>query len=266
LERLKGKVIVITAACGNIGRATCKKCCRLGATVVMTDIKNAKEGSEIARETQTGPGTIEYLPCDSGHRESIDAMFDQILKKHPRIDVVISNAAMVENGPFLDIRPDQWQAHLDLNLTGNFHVGQAAARIMAKQTPLSRPGCKRGIRGKIIFTSSWCQDLPWPEGCCYGVAKAGVKMLTKFMAQELAVHGILVNNIAPGIIMAGLSKKCYETDPKFGPRAEAAIPLREFGTPDQCADAFIFLASNESDYITGHSLVIDGGASLPRRD
>ena len=75
-----------------------------------------------------------------------------------------------------------------------------------------------------------------------------------------------MNIVAPGIILAGLSRVCYETDPKYAPRATAAIPLREFGTPEQCADAFLFLASDESDYITGISLLVDGGASLPRRD
>jgi NAD(P)-dependent dehydrogenase (short-subunit alcohol dehydrogenase family) len=264
--RMAGKVIVVTAGYGDIGRATCRRLCDLGGTVIMTGRKSEEEGQQIAKETQTGSGTIEYLRCDAGSRPSIDAMFQAAQRRYPRIDVVISNAALVENGPFLDIRPDQWQAHLDLNLTGNFHVGQAAARIMVNQEPVKKPGCDRGVRGKILFNSSWCQDTPWPEGCCYGVAKAGLALLTKAMAQELAVHGIRVNNVAPGIVLAGLSKICYETDPKYAPRATAAIPLREFGTPEQCADAFLFLASDDSDYITGISLLVDGGASLPRRD
>ena len=208
------------------------------------------------RPTQTENGTIEYTVCDAGSRPSIDAMFAEVLRRHPRIDVVIGNAAMVENGPFLDIRPDQWQAHLDLNLTGNFHLGQAAARIMVRQEPLAKPGCQRGVRGKILFNGSWVQELPWPEGCCYGVAKAGLALMARDMAQELAVHGIRVNVMAPGIVMAGLSKICFDTDPSFGPRATAAIPLREFGTPEQCADAFLFLASDESDYITGITLLV----------
>lgn len=266
MSRLEGKTIVVTAGYGDIGRATCRRLCEEGGSVIMTGRKNIEEGSAIARETQTGTGTIEYLRCDAASRVSIDEMFEHVLQTHPRIDVVIGNAAMVENGPFLDIRPDQWQAHLDLNLTGSFHLGQAAARIMVKQESLPRPGCERGIRGKIIFNSSWVQDLPWPEGCCYGVSKAGLQLMTRAMAQELAVHGIRVNIVAPGLIMAGLSKMCYETDPNFGPRAMAAIPLREFGTPEQCADAFLFLSSDESDYITGISLLVDGGASLPRRD
>jgi NAD(P)-dependent dehydrogenase (short-subunit alcohol dehydrogenase family) len=264
--RVRGKVIVVTAGYGDIGRATCRRLCEEGAAVVMTGRKPPADGEAIARATQTASGTIEYLVCDAGSRASIDAMLAEVLRRHPRIDVVIGNAAMVENGPFLDIRPDQWQAHLDLNLTGNFHLGQAAARIMVRQQPLVKPGCQRGVRGKILFNGSWVQELPWPEGCCYGVAKAGLALMARDMAQELAVHGIRVNVMAPGIVMAGLSKICYETDPNFGPRATAAIPLREFGTAEQCADAFLFLASDESDYITGITLLVDGGASLPRRD
>lgn len=282
MNRLKNKTVVITAGYGDIGRATCRRCCEEGAIVIMTGRKPVKEGEAIARRTQAqarrslpaklvvagvvATGAIEYLPCDAGDRASIEAMLAAVVKRHGRIDVVIGNAAMVENGPFLEIRQDQWQAHLDLNLTGNFHIGQAAARIMVKQKPLRRPGCSRGVRGKILFNSSWVQDTPWPEGCCYGVSKAGLQLMAKAMAHELAAHGIRVNLVSPGIILAGLSKVCYETDPNFGPRATAAIPLREFGTPDQCADAFVFLASDESDYITGTSLLVDGGASLPRRD
>jgi NAD(P)-dependent dehydrogenase (short-subunit alcohol dehydrogenase family) len=264
--RVAGKVIVATAGYGDIGRATCRRLCAEGGKVIMTGRKTLADGAAIARATQTGPGTIEYRQCDAGNRESIDAMFAEVSRRHSRIDVVIGNAAMVENGPFLEIRPEQWQAHLDLNLTGNFHLSQAAARIMVRQEPFCRPGCERGVRGKILLNGSWCQDMPWPEGSCYGVAKAGLAFLAKAMAQELAVHGVRVNVVAPGIIMAGLSRVCYETDPKYSARATAAIPLREFGTPEQCADAFLFLASDESDYITGVSLLVDGGASLPRRD
>jgi NAD(P)-dependent dehydrogenase (short-subunit alcohol dehydrogenase family) len=266
LGRMADKVTVLTAGNGDIGRAICRRFSEEGGVVIMTGLLTEKEGTAIAKATQTGKGTIEYIFCDAGDRASIDAMFNKVLKRHPRIDVVIGNAAMVENSPFLDIRPDQWQSHIDLNLTGNFHVGQAAARIMVGQETIKKRGCERGVRGKILFNSSWCQDFPWPDGCCYGVAKAGLQLMTKAMAQELAVHGIRVNIVAPGIILAGLSKVCYETDPLYAPRATAAIPLREFGTPEQCADAFLYLASDESDYITGISLLVDGGASLPRRD
>jgi NAD(P)-dependent dehydrogenase (short-subunit alcohol dehydrogenase family) len=283
--RLKGKTIVITAGYGDIGRATCRRFCEQGARVIMTGRKPAAEGNAIAKATQedahrrqvqslrdlgvvspSPAGCIEYRVCDSASRPSIDAMFADVLSRHPRIDVAIGNAALVYNEPFLELDPKHWQETLDLNLTGQFHVGQAAGRIMVKQEAICSPGCERGIRGKILFNGSWVGEMPWAEGCSYAVAKAGLRIMVKAMANELAERGVRVNVMAPGIVMAGLSKICYETDPKFGPRTQSVIPLREFGTVEQCADAFLFLASDESDYITGATLLVDGGASIPRRD
>jgi NAD(P)-dependent dehydrogenase (short-subunit alcohol dehydrogenase family) len=185
---------------------------------------------------------------------------ESILSRYGRLDSVISNAGMVANQPFLDIDIDKWNQTLNLNLTGCFHVAQAAARIMVKQEP--QPD---GVRGRILFTGSWVQDMPFPEGSSYIVSKAGVKALARNMAQELATKGIRVNVLAPGIVMAGLSKLCYETDPAFGPRAISAIPLGEFGTVEQVADAFAFLCGPGSSYMTGSVLLIDGGASLVKR-
>ena len=285
MNRLKNKTILITAGYGDIGRATCRRCCEEGAIVIMTGRKPAEEGEEIACDTQdeahrrqierlaslgvptpVKSGRIEYRVCDSADRDSIDALFAGIHHDHPRVDVVIGNAALVFNEPFLDLDAGHWQETLDLNLTGQFHIGQAAARVMMRQEPVRTPGCERGVRGKILFNGSWVGQMPWAEGCSYAVTKAGLTTMVKAMANELAVHGIRVNVMAPGIVMAGLSKQCYENDPKFGPRARSVIPLREFGTVDQCADAFLFLAGDEADYITGTTLLVDGGASIPRRD
>jgi NAD(P)-dependent dehydrogenase (short-subunit alcohol dehydrogenase family) len=285
MNRLKDKTIVITAGYGDIGRATCRRFCEEGARVFMTGRKSLKEGAVIAAATQRqahgmqakclralgvpspkSSGSIEYLVCDSADRESINAMLAKVRGRAGRIDVAIGNAALVYNEPFLDLDPEHWQATLDLNLTGQFHFGQAAARIMVRQKAVKIPDSRRGIRGKIIFNGSWVGEMPWAEGCSYAVAKAGLRTMVKAMANELAAHGVRVNVMAPGIVMAGLSRQCYENDPKFGPRTQSVIPLREFGTVEQCADAFLFLACGESDYITGATLLVDGGASIPRRD
>ncbi len=283
--RLKNQTIVITAGYGDIGRATCRRCCAEGARVFMTGRKPPAEGAAIAAAVERQArraqarrlralgvsrpqpsGSIEYLRCDSASRESINAMFAEVRRRAGRIDVAIGNAALVHNEPFLRLDPGRWQATLDLNLTGQFHFGQAAARIMVRQKAVKSPGCRRGLRGKILFNGSWVGEMPWAEGCSYAVAKAGLRTLVKAMANELAAQGVRVNLMAPGIVMAGLSKQCHATDPKFGPRAQSVIPLREFGTVEQCADAFLFLAGGESDYITGATLLVDGGASIPRRD
>lgn len=282
---MKGKTVVITAGYGDIGKATCLRLCEEGAHVFMTGRKKQKDGEAIARETEKQAhksqirrlsalgvprpspcGSIEYLVCDSAKRESIDAMLSSVCRSAGRIDVAIGNAALVYNEPFLKLDTQHWQETLDLNLTGQFHFGQAVARIMVSQKTVKSAGSVRGIRGKILFNGSWVAEMPWAEGCSYAVAKAGLRTMAKAMANELAERGVRVNVMAPGIVMAGLSKQCYEGDPNFGPRTQSVIPLREFGTVEQCADAFLFLACGESDYITGTTLLVDGGASIPRRD
>ena len=182
------------------------------------------------------------------------------MAKWGRLDFAIPNAAVVQNQPFLEITPEAFAQTLNVNLMGCFHVAQLAARVMNSQQPDDH-----GVRGKILFTGSWVQDMPWPEGTSYIVSKAGIKALARNMAQELAARGIRVNVVAPGIVMAGLSKVVYETDPAYGPRATAAIPLGEFGTADQVADAFAFMCGPASNYMTGSVLLVDGGCSLVKR-
>jgi NAD(P)-dependent dehydrogenase (short-subunit alcohol dehydrogenase family) len=204
---------------------------------------------------------LSYVSTDVTDRTSLESAFRNIRQQHKRLDVVIANAGMVANQPFLEVTPENWKATLDLNLTGAFNTAQIAARIMAKQDPV-----EGGVRGKILFTGSWVQDMPWPEGTAYIVSKSGVKMLAKTMAQELASLGIRVNLLAPGIVMAGLSKKIYEADPTFRERVGQAIPLREMQTAESVAASFVFLCSSDSDYMTGAVLLVDGGTSLVRRD
>jgi len=135
-----------------------------------------------------------------------------------------------------------------------------AARLMVQQSPT-----ERGIRGKVLFTGSWVQDMPFPEGTSYISSKAALKMMAMVMAQELAEQGVRVNLVAPGIVYAGLSKKLHDADPAFRTRVAAAIPLNEMQTAESVGDAFAFLCSSDSDYMTGSSLLVDGGTSLVKR-
>jgi NAD(P)-dependent dehydrogenase (short-subunit alcohol dehydrogenase family) len=158
----------------------------------------------------------------------------------------------VESAPFLDVTAEQWQAHLDINLTGCFNVGQVAARLMIER---DRPGL-------VLFTGSWVGEIPWPEIGPYCVSKAGVRMLARSMARELATHKIRVNVVAPGIVHAGMARRQYETDPAYARRASVVIPLGEMGTAEQVAQATAFLCSAEAAYMTGSVLLVDGGVSL----
>ena len=260
MTRLDRQTAVITGGCGDIGRATARRLIACGARVALLDVIEETEARKAVLLLSQDPGIASYVRCDVSRRAEVEAALTGVQSSNGRIDFVIANAAVVCNQPFLEITTEAWMRTLEVNLTGCFHVAQVAAQLMDRQDPDSD-----GIRGRILFTGSWVQDMPWPEGTSYIVSKAGIKALARNMAQELSARGIRVNVVAPGIVMAGLSRQVYESDPAFGPRATAAIPLGEFGTAEQVADAFAFLCGPESSYMTGSVLLVDGGASLVKR-
>lgn len=220
---------------------------RLGARVTMIDRASAEDASaRIAAVGRVGDCT--YVQADVTDRAAIEAA----LRAVDPLDVAIGNAGIVESAPFLEVTADQWQAHLDINLTGCFNVGQSAAQLMVER---KQPGL-------VLFTGSWVGEIPWPDIGAYCVSKAGVRMLARSMARELAAHGIRVNVVAPGIVHAGMAGRQYETDPAYARRASVVIPLGEMGTAEQVAQATAFLCSPEAAYMTGSVLLVDGGASL----
>jgi NAD(P)-dependent dehydrogenase (short-subunit alcohol dehydrogenase family) len=203
---------------------------------------------------------LAYVYCDVTDRASVESALRQVMEIHHRLDVVIANAGMVANERFLQIDPANLRKTMEINFFGAFNVAQLAARLMVQQAPT-----ERGIRGKVLFTGSWVQDMPFPEGTSYISSKAALKMMAMVMAQELAELGVRVNLVAPGIVYAGLSKKLHDADPAFRTRVAAAIPLNEMQTAESVGDAFAFLCSSDSDYMTGSSLLVDGGTSLVKR-
>ncbi len=258
MSRLKDQVVVITGGLGDIGRATATRLLAEGARVALLDLDKARAHPWLAANQSE---RLVFETADVAVRSQLDAALSTVATRFGRLDVLIANAGMVANQPFLEVDAHSWESTLRVNLTGAFHSAQAAARIMVTQAP--RDG---GIRGKILFTSSWVQEMPWPEGAAYATSKAGLRMLAKVIAQELAGKGITVNVLAPGIVMAGLSARIHETDPTFRARVAEAIPMEQMQTAESVAGAFFFLCSADSDYMTGATLLVDGGASLVRRD
>jgi NAD(P)-dependent dehydrogenase (short-subunit alcohol dehydrogenase family) len=249
LERrdLAGLGIAVTGAAGDLGGAMALEVARRGAHVTMLDRVSEAEASDRVAAVSAS-GSCSYRQVDVTDRAGVDAALAAV----EPLDVAIGNAGIVEAAPFLEVSQEQWQAHLDVNVTGCFNVGQAAARLMAE----------RGTRGQIIFTGSWVGEIPWPDISAYSVSKAGVRMLARSMARELAESGIRVNVVAPGIVMAGMARRQYEADPAYAKRASVVIPLGELGTAEQVAKATAFLCSPDSAYMTGSVLLVDGGASL----
>jgi NAD(P)-dependent dehydrogenase (short-subunit alcohol dehydrogenase family) len=242
-----GLGVVVTGGLGDIGLGMAGELLSQGAAVTVVDVYDDQD-AEVRLAPLRKVGEVAYRRADVGDAEAVRAALAAV----ERLDVVIANAAVVESAPFLEITAEQWQRHLDVNLTGCFNTGQAAARLMVD----------RGVAGRIIFTSSWVQDVPWPEIAAYSVTKSGVKALTRCMAAELARYRILVNAIAPGIVQAGMARHQLETEPQYAARVARAIPLGQLQTVAQVAKAAAFLCSDAADYMTGSTLLVDGGCSL----
>ncbi|MFL5864183.1 MAG: SDR family NAD(P)-dependent oxidoreductase [Solirubrobacteraceae bacterium] len=246
-QQLAGLGIAVTGAAGDLGHAMSLELARRGARVTMIDRLGRGEASARI-EAVAAVGRCAYCEADVTDRAAVEAALAAV---NP-LDVAIGNAGIVESAPFLEVTAEQWQAHLDVNLSGCFNVGQVAAQLMVE----------RGRRGLVVFTGSWVGEVPWPEIAPYCVSKAGVRMLARSMARELAAYGIRVNVVAPGIVFAGMARRQYESDPAYARRAAVVVPLGELGTAEQVAQATAFLCSSEAAYMTGSVLLVDGGASL----
>jgi NAD(P)-dependent dehydrogenase (short-subunit alcohol dehydrogenase family) len=258
-RQLNNKVIAITGGCGDIGGATARKLSDLGATVVLLDLLDPKAGQSRMRELRASG----YMKVDQSKTDEIRGGIADIARQFGKLDVVIGNAGVGPGGNLLDLTDADWEGVLRVNLIGCAQLAQAAVRQMLSQ----KPDKATKIRGKVLFTSSWVGDFPSPGAIPYCVSKAGLNHLVRLMAQEFAAKGILANAVAPGILNAGLTKKAaFQRDPKLRKKYLDYIPMGEFGTADQVADAFVFLCSGESNYMTGQILVVDGGCTITRRE
>jgi NAD(P)-dependent dehydrogenase (short-subunit alcohol dehydrogenase family) len=247
MTRVERLGVVISGGAGDIGAAVAAELARSGARVTLIDRKRPSEAEAWLIDARRS-GEVFYAPADVRDR----AELTRVLAAIDPLDIAIGNAGIVESAPFLDVTEKQWHEHLEVNLTGCFNIGQIAAQLMVKR---QRPG-------RIIFTGSWVGRVPWPGISAYSVSKAGLVMLAKSMASELASHRILVNVVAPGIVDAGLAKHQLETDPKYADRVARAVPLGRLQSPQQVASVVAFLCSEASDYITGATILADGGCSL----
>jgi NAD(P)-dependent dehydrogenase (short-subunit alcohol dehydrogenase family) len=249
--KLTGHTALVTGGAGDLGGAMAYELASSGANVVIWDVRSSEQTSRTLNRVRSTGGNILYRQVDVTNREAVDSALSDFDNLDP-LSIVCVNAGIVISAPFLSITQDQWQQHLDVNLNGAFNTAQATAKIMVKnKTP-----------GRIIFTSSWVANVPWPEITAYTVSKAGMNMLMRQMAKELAPYGIRVNAVAPGIVKAGLAGKQLQNDPRYAARVSKVIPLGIPGNPEDVAKAVIYLAGPDTAYMTGSVLTLDGGCSL----
>ena len=245
--RLKDKVAIITGGSRGIGFATAEKFLKEGAVVILAASSQASAEKAVARLKEKYPdATVAGISPDLSSLDSVRDAFREVTEKYGCVDILVNNAGVSESTPFLDYTEDTFDKVMDLNVKGVFNATRAAADCMAA----------RG-RGVILSTSSMVSITGQPSGMAYPTSKFAVNGLNVSLARELGPKGIRVNAVAPGIIETDMMKAVPKEviDPMI-----AKIPLRRLGQPEDIADAFVFLASDEASYITGVVLSVDGMA------
>ena len=242
---LANRTAWITGGAAGIGRATALTFAREGARVVVTDVNEA-QGAEVVAEIERAGGAAAFERLDVSDAAAVEAVAARIVERHGGIDVLINNAGITGDARLVKMTPAQWQRVIDVNLTGVFLCGQAAARAMIDG----------GRKGVIVNASSVVALYGNFGQSSYVAAKAGVIGMTKTWARELGKHGIRVNAVAPGFIGTDMVRAMPEKVIKM---MEEKIPLGHLGEPDDIANAFLYLASDMAKYVTGTVLSVDGG-------
>lgn len=246
--RLAGKVALVTGGGSGIGRGISIRLAEEGADVAVADVnrQGAEETAEEVRKLETRALAIE---ADVTSRADCERMVQETVASLGKLDCFVANAGIARAAPFLELAEEDWEAVIHTNLTGLFLSCQAAARRMVEQ----------GHGGRIITMSSVLAERATPLVAAYAAAKAGIRMLTRTMALELAPHRITVNAIGPGLIDTPMVANLVETVKATG---QQPAPLGRVGEPKDVADVALFLASDEADYVTGGIIFVDGGLSL----
>lgn len=255
---LTGQSAIVTGASSGIGASVARAMAAAGAAVVVNYSSSPEDAERIAQAITRDGGRAIPMKADVSREEDVTTLFAQTIEHFGTIDIVVSNAGIQKDAALVDMTLEQWQEVIDVNLTGSFLCAREAARIFLRQGP--RPDVSRAT-GKIIFTSSVHEIIPWAGHVNYAASKGGALLFMKSIAQELGPRRIRVNSIAPGAIRTSINTEAWST-----PEAEAAllklIPYGRIGEPEDIGRAAVWLASDEADYVHGASIVIDGGMTL----
>jgi len=242
---------LVTGAAGGIGLGCARRLLADGARVLLVDVDD-DAGGEAAKglaEEFDAADRVAYRHCDVGDSAEVEAAVQQVVDNWGGIDIAVANAAIVHAADFLEIEEDDFDRVLRVNLKGVFLVGQHAGRAMVAG----------GRRGSIVNMSSINSQVALPDQVPYCTAKGGIQQLTRVMALSLARHGIRVNAVGPGSIGTEMLQKVVLSDPGARRKVLSRTPLGRLGEVEEIAAVTSFLASDDASYVTGHTLMADGG-------
>jgi glucose 1-dehydrogenase len=258
LSLLKGQTALVTGANSGIGRAIAISLARAGADVVVNYVTKPEDAETVVEEIRRSGRRAMSIQADVADEAQVQAMFASAVREFDTIDILVSNAGMERNAPFHEMTLAQWEAVMNVNLRGAFLCAREAVREFLR----------RGVRpevsvaaGKIIFTSSVHEVIPWAGHVNYAASKGGLMLLMKSLAQEVAEKRIRVNSIAPGAIRTPINAAAWST-PEAYAGLMTLVPYKRIGEVEEIGRAAVWLASDFTDYIIGTTLFIDGGMTL----
>jgi glucose 1-dehydrogenase len=257
-QLLMGQSALVTGASSGIGRAAAIALADAGAAVAVNYLSNQEEAERIVSKIRERGGQAIAVHADISKPDDCERLFGTITQGFGGVDTVVANAGIQRDAAFTEMALDDWRKVIDVNLTGQFVCAQAAVRHFRERGLRSE---RSPALGKIIFTSSVHQAIPWAGHVNYATAKGGLKLLMESMAQELAAEKIRVNAIAPGAIKTAINKEAWESQ-EGKEKLLKLIPYGRVGEPDDVAKVAVWLASDESDYVVGTTIFVDGGMML----
>ncbi|HEY5037219.1 MAG TPA: SDR family oxidoreductase [Chthoniobacterales bacterium] len=258
LRPLQNQKALVTGANSGIGEACAIALGAAGASVAVNYVAQPEEADRVVGLIRAAGSEAIAVKADVSNEEQVQAMFAEMLKAFGTIDILVNNAGLQQDAAFQDMTLAQWNKVISVNLTGQFLCAREAVREYLRRGVV--PTVSRAA-GKIICMSSVHEVIPWGGHVNYASSKGGVMQLMKSMAQELAPKKIRVNSIAPGAIKTPINRDAWDT-PEALKALLTLIPDQRVGEPEDIARTAVWLASDQSDYITGATLFVDGGMTL----
>jgi len=257
-KKLQGQVAIVTGASSGIGTGVAKALAAAGASVVVNYSSDRDEAQEVLGDIQKEGGEGFICKADVSSEAEVAAMFRETIGKYGTVDILINNAGLQKDAVFHEMTIEEWNKVIGVNLTGQFLCAREAIREFLRRGVV----VERSVSaGKIICMSSVHEVIPWAGHANYAASKGGIMLLMKSIAQEYASKKIRVNSIGPGAIRTPINNEAWET-PEAYQSLMKLIPAKRIGEPEDIGKAAVWLASDDSEYVTGITLFVDGGMLL----
>jgi glucose 1-dehydrogenase len=258
VRSLAGQKAIVTGANSGIGRAIALALGHAGADVVVNYVSRPEEAAKVVAEIETCGARGFAFRADVSQEAEVQAMFARAVDTFGAVDIVVNNAGLQKDAPFEELSVAAWDLVMNVNLKGQFLCAREAVRAFKRQ------GIRQGVScaaGKILCVSSVHDIIPWAGHVNYAASKGGVMMMMKSIAQEVAPFRIRVNSISPGAVRTPINEEAWSTREAYN-ALMTLIPYRRIGEPADIGRAAVWLASDDSDYVTGATIYVDGGMTL----